>query len=209
MKRADIEWPIVRGALGLLGSCLLVSALLLASSFHFRDQMALLLQKHELRFKDISRNYLTLKEKEQILKEDYPRFVGFYNQGIIGPEQRLNWVETLRHAAAGIKIPALRYEIGSRQAYTPGFSLSTAPYQVYTSTMKLNLGMLHENDLVRLLQELDKSAYGLYSVKECALKRVFTKRLEQGPQGQNVSAECILLWFTLNLSSGNEIVLQH
>jgi hypothetical protein len=74
--------------------------------------------------------------------------------------------------------------------------------------MKLNLGMLHENDLVRLLQELDKGAYGLYSVKECALKRV-TKRLEQGPQGQNVSAECTLLWFTLNLSSGNEIVLQH
>ncbi|HYY15132.1 MAG TPA: hypothetical protein VE965_00540 [Gammaproteobacteria bacterium] len=208
MKWADIEWPIVRGALGLLGGCLLVSALLFASSFHFRDQMALLLQKHELRFKDISRNYLTLKEKNQILKEDYPRFVGFYNQGIIGPEQRLNWVETLRHAAATIKIPALRYEVGSRQAYTPEFNLSTAPYQIYTSTMKLNLGMLHENDLVRLLEELDKNAYGLYSVKECALKRV-ARRLEQGPQGQNVSAECTLLWFTLNLSSGNEIVLQH
>jgi hypothetical protein len=198
----------VRGALGLLGGCLLVSALLFASSFHFRDQMALLLQKHELRFKDISRNYLTLKEKNQILKEDYPRFVGFYNQGIIGPEQRLNWVETLRHAAAMIKIPALRYKVGSRQAYTPEFNLSTAPYQIYTSTMKLNLGMLHENDLVRLLEELDKNAYGLYSVKECALKRI-ARRLEQGPQGQNVSAECTLLWFTLNLSSGNEIVLQH
>ena len=208
MKRADIEWPIVRGALGLLGGCLLVSALLFASSFHFRDQMALLLQKHELRFKDISRNYLTLKEKNQILKEDYPRFVGFYNQGIIGPEQRLNWVETLRHAAAMIKIPALRYKVGSRQAYTPEFNLSTAPYQIYTSTMKLNLGMLHENDLVRLLGKLDKNAYGLYSVKECALKRI-ARRLEQGPQGQNVSAECTLLWFTLNLSSGNEIVLQH
>jgi hypothetical protein len=136
MKRADIEWPIVRGALGLLGSCLLVSALLLASSFHFRDQMALLLQKHELRFKDISRNYLTLKEKEQILKEDYPRFVGFYSQGIIGPEQRLNWVETLRHAAARIKVPALRYEIGLRQAYTPGFSPSTAPWADITHNSK-------------------------------------------------------------------------
>ncbi len=96
MKWADIEWPIVRGVLGLFGSCLLVSALLLASSFHFRDRMALLLQEHEARFKDISRNYLTLQEKDQILKEDYPRFVGFYNQGIVGQEQRLNWVETLR-----------------------------------------------------------------------------------------------------------------
>ena len=32
----------------------------------------------------------------------------------IGEEQRLNWIETLRQAAARIKLPSLQYEIGAQ-----------------------------------------------------------------------------------------------
>ena len=203
MRPADIEWPILRGAIGVFCLSLVLSALLLALSSHFRDRMTLLFKEQDARFIDLSRYYLALNEKKQILKIDYPRFIKFHDQGIIGQEQRLNWVETLKGAGARIKIPSLHYEINLRQPYTPEFTLSTGPYQIYTSTMKLNVGMLHENDLVRLLQELDKNAAGLYSVKECSLKRM-GEQLRHDPSSQNLSAECKLLWFTIDLSNSNE-----
>ncbi len=204
MRLADLEWPILRSAIGLFSISLLLSGVLLALSLHFREAMALLFNEHEARFKDISRKYLVLNEKKRILKMHYPRFVKFHDQGILGEEQRLNWVETLKSAGARIRIPSLRYEINSRQPYTPEFTLATGPYQVYTSTMRLSLGLLHEYDVVKLLQELDKNASGLYSIKECSLKRL-GEQLARNPNGQNLSAECKLLWFTISFSNGHEI----
>jgi hypothetical protein len=205
MRLADIEWPLLRGAVGIFCLSLLLGALVLAVSAHFRDQKARLFKEQEAQFRDISHKYSVLNEKRQILKLHYPRFVKFHDQGIIGQEQRLNWVETLKSAGAKLKIPSLRYEIDLRQPYTPDFSLSAGPYQIYTSTMRLDLGMLHEGDLVRLLQELDKNAAGLYSIKEYSLKRLGAQ-LKHDLNGQNLSAECRLLWYTIHLSSGDEIV---
>lgn len=72
--------------------------------------------------------------------------------------------------------------------------------------MKLELGLLHENDLASLLQDLDEKAPGIYTVKECTLKRAQNVVAEK-PDEENVKAECELLWFTLSLASGEKISL--
>ncbi|MGH6830378.1 MAG: hypothetical protein ACREDG_04420, partial [Methylocella sp.] len=75
-----------------------------------------------------------------------------------------------------------------------------------TSTMKLDLGLLHENDLASLLQDLDENAPGIYTVKECTLKRA-QNVVAEDPDAENDKAECDLLWFTLSLASGEKISL--
>jgi hypothetical protein len=72
--------------------------------------------------------------------------------------------------------------------------------------MKLNLGMLNENDLFMLLENLDKNASGLYSVKECSIKQDTRGRITLEPNQKNVDAACELLWFSINLGN-NETVM--
>jgi hypothetical protein len=131
VKLADIEWRILRSAIAVFSICLFVSAFLLISSFRFREEMALLFNQHNTRFKEVSRKHLAVDEEEQIIKTYLPQFVALYNHGIIGQEQWLSWVESLKRAGETIKIPSLRYEIDAREPYTPEFSVSTGTYQIY------------------------------------------------------------------------------
>ena len=206
MRTVDIEWPLLSAPLAALVVALIISALLVIASGYFRDQMAGAYRLNNQKFLEVSRKYLSVDQDELIIKEQYPRFVNLYRRGIVGEEKRLDWVEILKNAAATLKLPGLRYEITSREAYSPAFPLVTGPYQVSTSTMKLELGLLHENDLASLLQDLDEKAPGIYTVKECKLTRAQNVVAEK-PDDENVKAECDLLWFTLSLASGEKINL--
>ena len=206
MRTVDIEWPLLSAPLAALVVALIISALLIIASGYFRDQMAEAYRLNNQKFLEVSRKYLSVDHDELIIKEQYPRFVNLYRRGIVGEEKRLDWVEILKNAAATLKLPGLRYEITSRGAYDGAFPLVPGPYQINTSTMKLELGLLHENDLASLLQDLDEKAPGIYTVRECNLKRAQDVVAEK-PDAENVKAECDLLWFTLSLASGEKINL--
>lgn len=206
MRTVDIEWPLLSAPLAALVIALIISALLIIASGYFRDGMAEDYRLNNQKFLEVSRKYLSVDEDELIIKEKYPRFVNLYRRGIVGEEKRLDWVEILKNSARTLKLPGLRYEITSRGTYSPAFPLVLGPYQINTSTMKLDLGLLHENDLASLLQDLDEKAPGIYTVKECKFKRA-QNVVTENPDAENVKAECDLLWFTLSLASGEKINL--
>lgn len=201
-----IEWPIIRGAIGVFLVCLLLSGLLLAGSFFFRAQMQNEYDQNQTAFRDISQKYLSVDGDERIIKKHYPRFIELYNRGIIGSEKRLNWVETLESAGKFIKLPAMRYQIDSRKIFEPDFELTTGAYNLYATNMTLSLGLLHEIDLAKLISELNKDATGLFNIKQCRFRKT-NKRLETDPEKSNINAECELQWYSLNLSEGQEIKL--
>ncbi len=116
----------------------------------------------------------------------------------------MHWIESLEDAGKRIKLPALRYEIDSQSEYSPGYSINTGNFKVYRSGMKLKLDLLHEGDIFQVLNDLDKSAQGIYSVSECELIKRPGEKLEDIKKG-NILAECILDWFTIKKSDGNEI----
>lgn len=206
MARAKVDWSVLRGALGVLGICVLVSGIILGMSFYFRQEMDTEFKRHHVRFRNISRKYLAVDEEERIIKNSYPQFAELYNRGIIGRESRLSWLETLRDAGERIKLPELRYKIDSRGEYQPDFPVALGAYQIYASKMELDLGLLHEGDFVALTEILDREAEGLYSVTECSFKRTGPS-IHLEPDKANIAAKCELEWFTVNLPGDKEIVL--
>ena len=201
-----IEWSIIRGAIGVFLICLLLSASLLAASYLFRGKMQNEYDQYQAHFREASQKYLSVDGDEKIIKESYPRFVELYNRGIIGAEKRLNWVETLEAAGKQIKLPAMRYQIDSRKLFEPDYELNTGSYDLYATNMKLNLGLLHEIDLAKLINELNKDASGLFNIKRCRFNRTH-KGIEIDPEKSNISADCELQWYSLNLSGDQEIKL--
>ncbi len=194
----NIEWPIVRGAVGVFCLCLVVSAALLGAGFLFRGKMLTEYKEHQSQFRAISQTYLAVEDEEKIIKELYPRFIALYEKGVIGDEQRLSWIEVLTQVGQKLKLPELSYEIASREPYEPSYPLARGNYALFNTKMNLRLGMLHEGDLANVLQALESHASGMFNISQCDLARKGTE-IMLDPEVANIEATCQLDWHTIDL----------
>ena len=131
-------------------------------------------------------------------------FVNLYNKGIIGREKRLNWIEALRQAGENIKLPSLTYSINSQEEHVPEYVINYNGYSLYRSSMELNLGLLHEGDLFKLIDYINNNADGIYTLSECTFT-MSAREIRYDRDYANVSASCLLFWLTIDLAGGQEI----
>lgn len=206
MAKKKLDIGVLHGALGMFAVCLLIAGLMLAASFYFRDQMNREYQSHQMRFRDISRKYLSVDVEERIIAEHLPTFRDLYEQGILGQEQRLSWLESLKIAGDRVKPPKLGYQIRGQTDFESEFPLNTGGFDIHISDMELTMGLLHEGDLFDVLAVLDNNAAGLFSVSNCDLTRAnFTSRSKA--LSERLEAVCELRWFTLDLKGEQELRL--
>jgi hypothetical protein len=133
-------------------------------------------------------------EKETIVKY-LPIYQRLIDQGVIGQERRIEWVDGLRKIHLRYKLFNINYTIGVQESYKPSFISETGDFQLYRSTMKLDLSMLHEGDLITLLNGLEELQTTPYIVRQCELRRLTattTRALQP-----NMSAHCEIDWLTI------------
>lgn len=204
MKPENIDWSVLRGALVIFVVVMTVSTVIGYAGYYFRTSMQNEYQKAQSAFNSISSRYLQVDEQEATIKAYYPRFVNLYEQGVIGTERRLNWLESLQRVTDSLEIPGLRYEIASQQQSKARWPIDTGRFQLYSSNMKLNLEMLHEADLLRLVERLGQTGAGFFSLTDCSMSRRVTE-IHVESLAPNVTANCNLDWYSIKLSSGEEI----
>ena len=201
MKLDQIDWSVLRNALILMGISLAISSGLLGSSFHFWEKMDRMYQRERSALFGVRAQFQNIDEEEKIIEEYLPLYRDLESKGIIGQERRLDWIDTLRQASQQVQLPTLRYVIDSQSVHQPEFLVPGGSFQIYSSTMQLDLGLLHEGDLNTLFAELDANATGLYTVFKCELsrnhrQREFVKRAD----ATNLRASCGLHWLTIKQS---------
>jgi len=139
---------------------------------------------------DIEGKLKRVRREEAEIKLKSTVFNALKARGVIGEEQRLDWVDLLRSIRDRHRLIDLRYEIA------PQRPLDAAPgsaFAFYASTMKVELKLLHEEDLTRLLDDLRQQARALILVRHCAVSR-----LPRGGEGSaHLQAECQIDWITL------------
>ena len=134
-----------------------------------------------------------LRSEERQIREHAALFNALKARGVIGEEQRLEWVELLKDIRERLRLIDLRYEISPQQPLekTPVGTLA-----LHASTMKLQLNLLHEEDLTRLLDDLRRQAHALLQVKRCDVSRMQRSGPENTLQGY-LQAECLIEWITV------------
>ena len=210
MQRGD--WRNLCGALAGLGLALLAAALASAASYYFYREARAEFSHNQAQFEAERARYLALGEQAALLTAHYPAFAALGRQGVVGPEQRLNWIETLGQAGPELGLPRLEYEIGRRQALRADYGLDyeldhgsgRAAYRLYKSELRLSLGLLHEADLLRLFDYLDRHAKGHYTARACRLQRP-AGAIPIAPEAANLAVDCRLEWLTLNLPNGGDM----
>jgi len=134
-----------------------------------------------------------VKDEESEIKLKATLFGNLLERGIVGEEQRLDWVELLRDIRNNRRIIDIEYEFSPQQAM-PG---TQGNWNFYVSTMQLQMQLLHEEDLLNVLADLRNTAKAQVLVRACE-----TIRLPRGGDvvlgiKPNLQARCTLDWVTV------------
>jgi len=130
-------------------------------------------------------------------------FAKLQTRGVIGEEQRLEWVELLRDIRDKRRLLDLQYEIAAQRPLDAGPGNGFA---FYASTMTMQLKLLHEEDLLRFLDDLRQQARALIQIKSCTVERLPRNNPRSGIPAQ-LQAECRIDWITLREVSGKVRVI--
>ena len=137
-----------------------------------------------------------VRTEEQEIKERTQQYQQMEQAGVTGPEKRLDWTELLRDLQRQLRLPGMTYEFG------PQLPLETGPaagYAYHSSQLKIQLRLLHEEDLLNFIARLQREAKAMVLVRNCKLSRLPPGNSADGAQ---LLAECGMEWVTLRRASG-------
>ena len=110
-------------------------------------------------------------EEEREIREklvDYRRLLA---RGVIGDEQRLDWVETIGQIKTDRKLFEIKYQIEpQRPLEFPGLTASPN-VEFRVSPLRVEMQLLHEGDLFVFLDELRKNLRSHVMVRACSMQR--------------------------------------
>lgn len=142
-----------------------------------------------------------LHSDEQGLREQIARYRSLEAQGVIGNEKRLEWVELLAKLQEENKLFPLDYEfMPQTRVLGAQLPLPSGGHDVFSTSMRLTLPMLHEQDLFRLLAEIQGRAPAMVRARECLIRLPATRE-ERGLSPQ-LEAVCQLDWLTFKPTPG-------
>jgi hypothetical protein len=118
-------------------------------------------------------------------------------RGLTGGERRLEWVELLNDIRIRLRLIEMDYEFAPRRALSAAPGEPNAPAALYASGMKLEMRLLHEEDLTRFLEELRRLAPALILARRCAIERRPHAMEADALRDGLLRADCLLDWITL------------
>lgn len=189
-----LRWSLLFLAVALLagGTIALVSKQALERAEATRRQLTA--QQGEIRGR-VSRAH----EEEQDIRGRIGRYQALRDSGIIGQEERLDWVEQIERIRARRRLLDMQYELSAQRpiddAMLPG-GAAAGHFEFMASTMRLRMMLLHEDDLLGLFDDLRKAVHARLLVRDCVIERTAAAGGEHGIPAQ-LRAECIIDWITL------------
>ena len=135
-------------------------------------------------------------EERDMIQKYKDTYLQLVQQGLVGDEQRLSWLDALRIANAQSQLYGVDYEVGTQQAYSFASEAGAGSLAVQQSVMKLRMGLLTENDLFTFFQVLAAQKVGAFSVNQCNLQRLVPAASKPANQ-PTLKAECDVAWITI------------
>ena len=111
-----------------------------------------------------------IAEEEREVNQKLDVYQRLRSLNILGEEQRLEWADAITRIRTQRELLDLRYRVDRQQQM---FSATGKPANVdfYASKMRVELALLHEEDLLRFLSDLRESGNAFYAVRRCDMER--------------------------------------
>lgn len=114
-----------------------------------------------------------IAEEEKEVNEKLEVYRKLKSLHILGEEQRLEWADAMTRIRTSRELLDLRY-IVERQRSLKSVPGKPANVDFFASTMKVEIALLHEGDLLAFLRDLRDSGNAYYAIKHCTMARTGT-----------------------------------
>jgi len=198
MKTANIDWSyIVKDTLWPTVTVAAAIAVLMTSQWFVNVQ-----QDRYAQFSSnnsaMNEDYDALLYRKRLVNRYYQRYEYFQEQGFVGSESRLDWIESLRIIAKELGLPHVNYSLEpQRDVIAPVGQVSgDSDISISQSTFELEIGLLHELDLLRFVDRLQAESPGLIKVDRCNMVRQ-SNSTELSATDANIIANCSIVMFSV------------
>ena len=196
MSLSQQDWRKLRYPIIGLGAALILVGLLVsfADQYRAKNETALQIQLNLLN--QARQKYQSSGLEKETIIQYLPKYNELLTSGFIGEERRIEWIETLRQIHAQHKLFSIDYSIGLQERYKPSFLPNLGNFRLNRSVMSLKLDMLHEGDLLALLDGLHEQTTP-FIVRDCEIKRPIGAVVNTKNITSNMQANCEIDWLTL------------
>ena len=196
MKFSQEDWKIIQPALLIFLVVILCAFLLLVYEQNQKQISASALERQQQAFTQASNRFIRSGEEKASIKLNLPKYQALLNQGAVGEERRIEWVDALRNIHKENKLFSIKFSIGPQSIYHAIPAKNIEPFKAYHSQMKIELALLHENDLFTLFDELKRKNLAPFLIKQCEMTR---QNANIGNSlTANILAKCDLDWITVH-----------
>jgi hypothetical protein len=113
-----------------------------------------------------------VSEEEREIRENLVYYEQMRRRGMVGEQNRLDWIESIARIKNDRKLFEIKYGIEPQKPLDyPGIVASGAA-EFVVSRMKLDMLLLHEEDLLDFLADLQAAGGAYVSVRRCAVTRI-------------------------------------
>jgi hypothetical protein len=116
---------------------------------------------------------MRIAEEEKEVSDKLAVYRQLKSLRILGEEQRLEWADAMTRIRTSRELLDMRYTV-ERQRLLLSAAGKPANVDFNASTMKVDIALLHEGDLLAFLRDLRDSGNAFYSVKRCQISRTGT-----------------------------------
>jgi hypothetical protein len=202
-----IDWSVCSYAIVVLLMSLLVSGGFIFITYEYVSELRTWEEHQQQVLANTEKKYREVEESVAVLTPaDYNQFNQLIARGFfkMAPEITLEEVllevteqvkTTLDSILPHLKIPSVKWKFASQQIHYDMPQLKTE-VQVYRMPLTLELGILHEADVLNLLQQVEmQKNIGLMNVQSCEIKRLSDTIVVTKVDKAYFEALCVLNWF--------------
>lgn len=190
------DWRKLRYPILGLGGALVIVGLLVSLADQYRTKNETAVQTQQNLLNQARQKFQSSGLERETIMQYLPAYNDLLASGFIGEERRIEWIERLRQIHAQHKLFSIDYSIGLQEDYKPSFLPNMGTFVLHRSIMKLDLDMLHEGDLLSLLDGLHEQT-APFIVRDCEIKRPIGAVVNSKVLTSNLKATCEIDWLTL------------
>jgi hypothetical protein len=148
---------------------------------------------------DVQAKLASANEEEREIKANLQQYQALAARGIIGEEKRLDWIDTITAIKNERRLFNIGYSIEPQKELDyPGFARGGGVKFVF-SRLKIEMPLLHEEDLLNFIDDLAKRGRSYLSARSCDVQRA-----ERGSGGTTLTprlrATCLFDLITISNS---------
>ena len=195
----NIDFNFLKNTLIFLGVAIVLSLVFIFSGFYFEDTKLEDYKKARASLQKSHRQYKKLVEDLDLLELYRDSFKNYKSSGLIGPERRLTWIETLESLNDELKLPKLTYSLSPQEEFKRPLLSIEKNIEVYSTPMKLDIDLLHEEDIFSVFNGIGERIQNLYTVDECTITRRSKSSALLNTRSANLISSCLIRWITVDV----------